>query len=158
MLCLGRSMALTALAESLERHAVDAQLRRQAGTRLTAEDAARRQRERRSKRMRGVYAALAIAGIRLTLEQKRAIDRVVRAHPELSSMDLSPPAAVERLIEHGVEFTDAQLALVVDEGSVSGLRRVSSVFEAPKRAPAATLTLPVARPNIWRCMRDWFGR
>src|SRR5438874_2731288 len=123
-------MALTPLAESLERTAVDAQLRREAGTRLTAEDAAKRQRERNKKRGRGVFAALAIAGIRLTLEQRRQIDRLCRAHPELLTMELSPAVAVERLVEHGIELTDAQLERVADELTVSGLRSVSSQFEA----------------------------
>jgi len=153
-------MALTALTESLERQLVDAQLRRSAGTRLTTEDATRRQRERRRQVARGVYAALAAAGIRLTLAQKRAVDAVVRRHPELLSMELSPPAAVERLIEHGVEFSDAQLALVADEGTVSGLKRVSSTFEALKperRRTTAVTEVPAPPPTLLSRLRGFFG-
>jgi hypothetical protein len=147
-------MALHVLGDLLERQVGERLHRETASVKLSAEDATRRQRERRTKKSKGVLAALAAAGVKLSSEQRAAIERVLRLHPELESIEMSPPVAVERLIAHGIVFTDEQLSLVVDEGSVSGIRAAYSKFET---APSArTVMIPtLKRPTRWA---RWMSR
>ncbi|MBS1148704.1 MAG: hypothetical protein H6Q89_402 [Myxococcaceae bacterium] len=78
---------------------------------------------------KGVLAALAQVGMRLSQVQRTAIARLLRLHPEMSAHPFTPSTAVEHLITHGVQFADAQLALVSDECTVSGFRRIQSGFD-----------------------------
>ena len=93
----------------------------------------------------GVLAALAQAGIRLTLDQRRAIDKVVKAHPELRTCPFTPARAVERLMTHGIHFSDRQLERVSDETTVSGMRRLESAFDDSR----TTASHPAYRPDAY---------
>lgn len=90
----------------------------------------------------GVLVALAQAGIRLTLDQRRLIDRLMKAHPELRTCPFTPARAVEKLMAHGVHFSDRQLELVSDEATVTGLRRLESAFDDVR----TTASHPAYRP------------
>jgi hypothetical protein len=130
---------------AIRRAAEDA--RRSGRTRLSTDDATKNSQEHKAYKPSapgvGVFAALAQAGIRLTLEQRRAIDRVIRVHVELATALFTPSGAVERLLMHGIQFTDRQLELVADERSVSGFRRLESGFEDNK----TTASHPAYRPS-----------
>lgn len=90
----------------------------------------------------GVLVALAQAGIRLSEEQRLAIKRLMRLHPEMASHSFTANTAVEHLITHGIQFSDAQLKLVSSECSVS-VRYIRSGFEMPR----VSKTHPVHRPR-----------
>jgi hypothetical protein len=159
-------MALTVLAESVERRAAEVARRESLFTRLTADDATRDQREKKKKKSkkRGVWAALAEAGIHLTQDQHHAVDSVLTRHPQLGELVFSATEAVERLAAYGVPFTDGQLELVSDETTISGLRSAACAFEDRKRPPSspkrrAAASTPkgkrVMRQPAWRA---WLGR
>jgi hypothetical protein len=163
-------MSRSVVADEASRRAAEEARRQTLRGHLAARDAHTREREQRSGQHRalgpgqGVLAALAQAGVRLTHEQRLAIDKVLRAHPELKTLPCTPAGAAERLMAHGIHFTDAQLALVAEEGSISGLRRLESGFEAriedvtPATARRRSAGLPVqtrtvlelAAPPRWR--------
>jgi hypothetical protein len=115
--------------------------------RIATDDATRQSREhpahRPSSAGAGVLAALAQAGIRLSTDQRRTIDRLLRTHPELGTCHFTPGRAVERLIAHGVHFTDRQLEQVSDETTVGGLRRSESAFDDCR----TTASRPAHRPD-----------
>jgi hypothetical protein len=158
-------MALTVLADSVERRAAEIARREALITRLTADDATRDQREKKKKsKKRGVWAALAEAGIRLTQDQHHAVDSVLTRHPELGEHVFSASEAVERLAAYGVPFTDGQLELVSDETTISGLRSAACAFEDRRRAPsspkrrATTSTAKGKRVMRQPAWRAWLGR
>lgn len=91
----------------------------------------------------GVLAALNQVGMQLSQLQRATITRLSRRHPELLSHPFTPNTAVEHLITLGVQFTDAQLELVSDECTVSGFRRIESVFEDCR----TTASHPAFRPR-----------
>ena len=138
-------MSLSVVGEAAVRRAAE-QAWRSGRARLATDDATRNSQEHRAHTPArpgvGVLAALTQAGIRLTLEQRRAIDRVIRIHVELANQAYTPSAAVERLLMHGIQFTDRQLECVSDERSVSGFRRLESGFEDIK----TTASHPAHRP------------
>jgi len=72
--------------------------RRSGRARFSTEDATKDSQEHRAHKPTrpgvGVFAALAQAGIRLTVEQRRSIDRVIRIHVELATQPMTPNAAV----------------------------------------------------------------
>lgn len=131
--------ALHRVTQNARRHSV----------RVAPDDATKQSREHPAHRpaseatATGVLAALAQAGIRLTLDQKRAIVRVIKSHPELGTGHFTPERAVERLALHGIHFTDRQLALVSDETTVSGMRRLESAFDDVR----TTASHPAYRPD-----------
>jgi hypothetical protein len=142
-------MALTVLGDSIERRAADIARRESLATRLTADDASREQREKKKKKSmrRGVFAALADAGLHLTQDQQHAVELVLARHPQLSERVFSASEAVERLAAYGVPFTDGQLAVVSDETTVSGLRSAACAFERGKRVPSSSRRRAAATPK-----------
>ena len=138
-------MSVSVVGEAAIRRAAE-QARRSGRSRLSTDDLHDSQEHRAHQPARpgvGVLAALAQAGIRLTLDQRRGIERVIRVHIELATQPFTPSAAVERLLMHGIHFTDHQLELVADERSVSGFRRLESGFEDIK----TTASHPAYRPS-----------
>lgn len=140
-------MSVSVVGEAAVRRAAE-EARRSGRSRLATDDAARNSsREHRAYRPGGVgvgvLAALAQAGIRLTLEQRRGIDRLLRVHTELATQPFTPGGAVERLVLHGIHFTDRQLELVAEDTTVSGFRRLESNFEDNRK----TDKVPVHRPQ-----------
>ncbi len=141
-------MGVSAVADAALLRATE-QARRGGRARLSTEDSTHNSKEHQAHKPGasgiGVFAALAQAGIRLTLEQRRAINRVVRVHVELGTALFTPSGAVERLLMHGIQFTDRQLELVADERSVSGFRRLESGFEDNKTTASHPAYRPAAR-------------
>ncbi len=105
----------------------------------------------------GVLAALKQAGIRLTLDQRRAVDRVVKTHPELATCPFTPARAVERLMTHGIHFSDRQLAQVSDETTVSGMRRLASSFDDSRTTASHPAHRPTRKP-VPRGFVAWLKR
>jgi hypothetical protein len=140
-------MSVSVVGEAAVRRAAE-DARRSGRSRLATDDAARNSsREHRAYRPGGVgvgvLAALGQAGIRLTLEQRRGIERLMRAHSELATQPFTPGGAVERLVLHGIHFSDRQLELVTDDTTVTGFRRLESNFEDNRK----TDKMPVHRPQ-----------
>lgn len=112
---------------------------------------------------RGVLVALAQAGIHLSDEQRLAVKRLMRTHPELAEHPFTPTTAVEHLITHGIQFTAAQLALVSDECSVS-VRYIRSGFDQPRTTgsnpahqPRRRTTVAIEQPGFFAWLRRLFA-
>lgn len=112
---------------------------------------------------RGVLVALAQAGIHLTDEQRLAVKRLMRSYPELAEHPFTPTTAVEHLILHGIQFTEAQLALVSDECSVS-VRYIRSGFDQPRTTgsnpahqPRRRTTVELEQPGFFGWVRRLFS-
>jgi hypothetical protein len=153
-------MAFTAIGESVERYAAEQARRETVANRLVARDQERK-REKQRRRAKGVWVALANAGIHLTHDQHYVVQLVVRKHPELEEGVFTPAEAVERLISYGVPFTYGQLSLISEETTVSG-RSSSSEFERRPRPssqhPAQRKAAAVKVPRALRNLVGWLRR
>ena len=138
--------------------------RRERLARIAPDDATHESREHPAYKPggagKGVLAALDRAGIRLSQTQRAAIARLLKFHPEMTTHPFTANTAIERLITLGVQFADAQLALVSDECTVSGFRRIQSGFEDcrttashPAHRPRVTTLIPVIEPGFFAWLR-----
>ena len=113
---------------------------------------------------KGVMAALAQAGIRLSPSQRSAVMKLLRQYPEMVLHPFTPSTAIERLITHGIVFADAQLAQADDECTVSGFRRIQSAFEDsrttashPAHRPRTTQSIPVVETGFFAWLMRIFA-